>query len=683
MATSEELAKWIVENQDKTGTPDFETIAEAYKQSRQNNSSPPSAPAPTAPRFMEQRAQNTEAQRQEYAQAEGERLRQERYARGEYGQRFITPEERRARAGAPAPLTGDQAFRENVGAAVGGVSGLVSGAAGLPADLATLGGNIVTLGGMGNPLENYTSAGIQKSINEQLPEYLTGTRSFDPMSEFGQVFAPGTAVAKTIDIAAPVVSRVASDLYRGKGRRIAEGLRRQTLGDIASRESEISSRSTEVAKREARRTRTAEVLRSQETFESQPTLYSTRTPTEAGTELQQAASGNVANMERARSEADTALRQTRNEIVRENEANGVFIDQTPAYREIIQRTQPYVNERIYGPGLRPTVVPEIRNLYTRLDDAIRTRRVELTPDEALAARNAGARDVEQSGENFYRTFRSSFDAVDQLRRYYGQAFAQNLEGFKAIPNNVKEDFYRLIDNVQTQYAGRAQPELQTSWRNYTQQLDDIDTRLGRRLWSEDNLAADIYKEIDKGSENINRLITQTGNAEPVQRAALDFFLNKLQTGGLNEAEKILQPGSVLFETLNNPNLTNVKSTVLEAIDQLRTTSQRATTSGRIAKTLENKKSALPGIAKESEELGQLQMEVENLPIDRLLGKVEEYYKNYYPGKSDEYAKIIRDVESAGSAIQKRRVIRNWFLGGIAGAAGLSGVTAVTNAFLGD
>jgi hypothetical protein len=99
-------------------------MASARARAAQTTQNPP---ALTAPRFMEQRAQNTEAQRQEYTQAEGERLRQERYARGEYGQRFITPEERRARAGAPAATTGDQAFRENVGAAVGGVSGLVSG----------------------------------------------------------------------------------------------------------------------------------------------------------------------------------------------------------------------------------------------------------------------------------------------------------------------------------------------------------------------------------------------------------------------------------------------------------------------------------------------------------------------------------------------------------------------------
>jgi len=649
VATADEYARWIIQNQDKAGTPDFQIVARAYEEAKQAEQSS------STPRLIEQRAQNTEEQRQQYAQEEGERLRQERYAAGQYGQRFITPEERRARVGLPS-LTNEQALRENIAAAGGVASGLVSGALGLPADLVTLGGNILTLGAMGNPLEPITSAGIQESINQQLPEYLTDTRSFDPMSQFGQVFAPGAAVAKTVDIAAPVVSRVTSNLYRGKGRNLAEGLRRGALEDIAPRASED-------------RLRLAEVLRKQQAAEAQPTFYSTRTPTEVGTELQAAARGNVADIERARSETDEALRQTRNEIVRQNEANGVFIDQTPAYEEIIRRTQPYVNERVYGPGLRPSVVPEIRNLYKRLNDAIRTRKIELDPDEARAAINAGAQDVERSGEKFYRTFRTSFDAIDELRRYFGQAFAQNAEGFKAIPNNVKQDFYRLIDEVQNQYVGSAQPELQTNWKKYTNQLNELDTRTGRRLTSEDVLGAEAYREIGRGSENIDRLIQQTGNPEVVRNAALDFFLNKIQTSSLREAEKMLQPGNILFETLNNPNLADVKTAVTTAINDLQRGARRSEVSGRIAQ----------GIESQVPELRQLQTEIENLPIDKSLTKIQQYYEKYYPEGSEEYARVIQDVNRATSAMEKRRVMRNWFLG----IAGLGGATAVTNAFIGD
>lgn len=41
MASAEEYAKWIVENQDKKGTPEFETVAQAYQISRQGVSETP------------------------------------------------------------------------------------------------------------------------------------------------------------------------------------------------------------------------------------------------------------------------------------------------------------------------------------------------------------------------------------------------------------------------------------------------------------------------------------------------------------------------------------------------------------------------------------------------------------------------------------------------------------------
>jgi hypothetical protein len=34
MATSEQYAQWIVDNADKRGTPEFNTVAEAYKASK-------------------------------------------------------------------------------------------------------------------------------------------------------------------------------------------------------------------------------------------------------------------------------------------------------------------------------------------------------------------------------------------------------------------------------------------------------------------------------------------------------------------------------------------------------------------------------------------------------------------------------------------------------------------------
>ena len=46
MATADEYAAWIVKNADKKGTPEFDTVAAAYKDARQSMSAPAAAPAP-------------------------------------------------------------------------------------------------------------------------------------------------------------------------------------------------------------------------------------------------------------------------------------------------------------------------------------------------------------------------------------------------------------------------------------------------------------------------------------------------------------------------------------------------------------------------------------------------------------------------------------------------------------
>ena len=53
MASAKEYAEWIVSNQDKKGTDEFDTVATAYEQAKGMESSPPEpdaepAPSPTA-----------------------------------------------------------------------------------------------------------------------------------------------------------------------------------------------------------------------------------------------------------------------------------------------------------------------------------------------------------------------------------------------------------------------------------------------------------------------------------------------------------------------------------------------------------------------------------------------------------------------------------------------------------
>ena len=53
MASAEDFAKWIVQNPDKRGTPDFDTVAQAFQAAREAETAQPQAePQQTAPRSL-------------------------------------------------------------------------------------------------------------------------------------------------------------------------------------------------------------------------------------------------------------------------------------------------------------------------------------------------------------------------------------------------------------------------------------------------------------------------------------------------------------------------------------------------------------------------------------------------------------------------------------------------------
>jgi hypothetical protein len=52
MSTADNYAKWIVENEDKRGTPDFETVVKAYEEAKAQETAMPPAGVPAAPNSL-------------------------------------------------------------------------------------------------------------------------------------------------------------------------------------------------------------------------------------------------------------------------------------------------------------------------------------------------------------------------------------------------------------------------------------------------------------------------------------------------------------------------------------------------------------------------------------------------------------------------------------------------------
>jgi hypothetical protein len=125
---------------------------------------------------------------------------------------------------------------------------------------------------------------------------------------------------------------------------------------------------------------------------------------------------------------------------------------------------------------------------------MRDRTVELTPAEARAAVEAGFEvkrvpvgpqgDVPAQADQvkYVRTFKTSFEALDNLRRRLGESFNGVPSGFEGIPTHLARDMYGKVSRVLDDYVGTARADVQANWKAGLQALEPYDnTRLGKAL----------------------------------------------------------------------------------------------------------------------------------------------------------------------------------------------------------
>jgi hypothetical protein len=125
MADAEKYANWIVTNKDKKGTPEFETVANAYKQAKSETAQPqaPKLPLDTNLTFSEKAAT-----------AIGNMM----------------PE-----------------FTDGWGSKGGKIAGLVQGAADPSVGIAQLGANVIGMGDKVNPAIHYQNAGYEQAREQE------------------------------------------------------------------------------------------------------------------------------------------------------------------------------------------------------------------------------------------------------------------------------------------------------------------------------------------------------------------------------------------------------------------------------------------------------------------------------------------------------------------------------------
>jgi len=297
-----------------------------------------------------------------------------------------------------------------------------------------------------------------------------------------------------------------------------------------------------------------------------------------------------------RNELDKILRDAQTKIVQENEAKGVTLDQMPAYKEIDAVTKPF--DPATSPGILKTTDPGVLNFFKRIRESIINRKYELTPEQAEIAKGLGY-NVEQVGNKFFRTFRSSFEAADDARRFVGEIFKNPPEGYGAVKGIKEQNMYDMLKRLQEQYVGATERKaLQDNWSKAARNLEQFETKAGRTLTEiEEGTANTLKAPAELGAtffgnrSGVQRLIDLTGEEALVKKTASDFAASSLKDKDAKAVRSWLQ-NSKNSDFLSHPSLADLKSKIEKYAANLERSEQFGGARSKLAESLRTQATSL-------------------------------------------------------------------------------------------
>jgi len=312
----------------------------------------------------------------------------------------------------------------------------------------------------------------------------------------------------------------ATDITRDAENRAAL---RRAEAEIAKREAEAKAEKMRLAGKKtteigSEAQKEAEAARSQ--------IGNDRELSAIGGQLRDKINSLFGQMTEARSAAYAKQKAIRDAAVAEKEASGQLVKDTPEYKELINNLRsklligPEAQKQTTAPVTEKGVLQAYQNIY----DAVTSRRVQVG--------------LNAEGNPVYKTFPTSFDALDDVRRRLGDvAFGKEVEGYSAIGSNIAKDFYGKISNIQSKFAGESHDVLQSEYEAASRLLEKYKSKRGAKATAEDRFDPTRYKtdsaslpnDYFTNQQSVKDLIELTGGDKNlVVQAGSDFAAKQLK-----------------------------------------------------------------------------------------------------------------------------------------------------------
>ena len=225
-----------------------------------------------------------------------------------------------------------------------------------------------------------------------------------------------------------------------------------------------------------------------------------------------------------RSEAYLNQKAIRDAEVQKKEGAGVLVNSLPEFKTMISdlRSKLLIGQEARKQATAPVTEKGLLNAYNNIYEAVNGRRVM-----------AG---VNEQGNPVYKTYPSSFEALDAVRRKLGDvAFGKEVAGYEGLTRKVAEDYYIKLSNIQSKYAGEAQDVLQRDYEIASRLVDKFKTKAGAKATAMDRIDATKFATDDKAlpgtffnsRQSVADAIELVGDAALVEREAANFVAKNL------------------------------------------------------------------------------------------------------------------------------------------------------------
>lgn len=266
-------------------------------------------------------------------------------------------------------------------------------------------------------------------------------------------------------------------------------------------------------------------------------------PSDVGNALRQRVTAEQGKMIEERAAQYKVLEGQRDAAVAAKEGQGLFIDSVPEVKalkeEIAQKLLLTKKGRDASTvatadgksvGKADVTDPGLRTAYGKMYEAISNRRVQTG--------------VSEDGTPTYATFKTTFEALDAVRRKLGDvAYGKEAEGYSALGQGLAKQWYQRLAKIQEDYAGPAQAELQKGYASATTALGKYKTAGGKRVVEMEPHVADAFAKdpasipgaFFKSQQGVKDLVALTGgDTEGVAAAARSHVAHELH--GMSQAQ---------------------------------------------------------------------------------------------------------------------------------------------------